>query len=139
MYVIGANGLEIPVNGVVDVPLTLGGKTLVGSLLVKEEPLSETPSQCGQCPVLLGCNVLRDLVKSVGGIDTLAQNWHLVSEVIKLSSRKDERHLLLLQYLLKQKWEVSSPSSIRIVNCRLDNGSPRSLIVSHVLIEPSHF
>ena len=46
--VIGANGLEIPVIGVVDVPLTLGGKTLVGSLLVKEEPLSDTPSQCGQ-------------------------------------------------------------------------------------------
>ena len=142
--VIGANGLEIPVIGVVDVPLTLGGKTLVGSLLVKEEPLSDTPSQCGQCPVLLGCNVLRDLVNSVGGIDTLGQNWHLVSEVLKLSSRKEEsgpsrEATPLAPVFTGDTWEVLPPSSVRIVNCRLDNGSPRSLTVSHVLIEPSHF
>ena len=94
--------------------------------------------------MLLGYNVLRDLVNSVGGIDTLGQNWHLVSEVLKLSSRKEEsgpsrEATPLAPVFTGDTWEVLPPSSVRIVNCRLDNGSPRSLTVSHVLIEPSHF
>ncbi|XP_041472249.1 uncharacterized protein LOC121421569 [Lytechinus variegatus] len=57
--VVGVGGVEVPVEGYVEVPITIEGQDLVGSFLVIHDEVGRS-AQC-EHPILLGCNILRQL------------------------------------------------------------------------------
>ena len=58
IHVVGA----IPAIGVVDVPIIVGRHTVDGSLLVRDQCVC-SHSRRTICPVIMGCNILREIVK----------------------------------------------------------------------------
>ena len=56
--VLGANGQEVPIEGYVIVPLTVGNVTLPAGFLVRSE-LEQNLDRYHSHPIILGCNILR--------------------------------------------------------------------------------
>ena len=59
MNVVGIGGLEVPIEGYVEVPVLIDGQTLKGSFLVTEDCVCRTVQS--DHPILIGCNILRKL------------------------------------------------------------------------------
>ena len=52
-------GLEVPIEGYVEVPVLIDGQTLKGSFLITEDGVCRTVQS--DHPILIGCNILRKL------------------------------------------------------------------------------
>ena len=59
MNVVGIGGLEVPIEGYVEVPIMLDGQILGGSFVVTEDSACRTVQS--EHPILIGCNILRKL------------------------------------------------------------------------------
>ena len=59
MNVVGIGGLEIPIEGYIEVPVLLDGQSLRGSFLITKDSACRAV-QLDQ-PILIGCNILRKL------------------------------------------------------------------------------
>ena len=91
LRVFGAGGLEVPIEGYIEVPLCIYNSTVVAHFLVVKDP-SNAKFMQGQCPVLLGCNVLRllkDLVIEPGHRD--AEAWSLTLQWYKHTRGNDQQ------------------------------------------------
>ena len=59
LNVIGVGGIEIPIQGYVEVPIVVKGRQIMGSFLVVADQACAT--QNSSSPILLGCNILKQL------------------------------------------------------------------------------
>ena len=59
LNVVGVGGIEIPIEGYVEVPIVVKGKQMIGSFLVVADQACAV--QDSRCPILIGCNILRHL------------------------------------------------------------------------------
>ena len=64
LKVVGANGLEVPLEGYLVASLTVFGETFLAGFLVKSYPNSDS-KESKDSGILLGCNVLRKLAQLV--------------------------------------------------------------------------
>ncbi|XP_071948803.1 uncharacterized protein [Antedon mediterranea] len=60
MNVIGVCGVEVPIEGYVEIPIVIGEQKLTGSFLVVSDAVTVT-NHSNEYPVLIGCNILREL------------------------------------------------------------------------------
>ena len=59
----GANDLDIPIKGYLEIPITIFGLTISACFLVRDDSSEASNERRRIYPVLLGCNVLRTLSK----------------------------------------------------------------------------
>ena len=59
----GANDLDIPIKGYLEIPITIFGLTITSCFLVRDDSSGPSPERRKVYPVLLGCNILRTLAK----------------------------------------------------------------------------
>ena len=135
--VIGANDLEIPIVGITDVPLSIGGKCVMASLLVKQDKGLDLTEHRQKFPVLLGCNVLRRILEVVPehGLD---KELRFSMNVLKLGgklcgqvSQSNDKNVSSLGVVTGDSWFTIPPRSIRVMECHL-SGSKQN---GSVLIE----
>ena len=65
LSVVGASGVEIPIKGCIKVPIKFGTDTINAFLIVDDRENVRKTERRQEYPLLLGCNVLRALVKDV--------------------------------------------------------------------------
>ncbi|KAJ8030630.1 hypothetical protein HOLleu_27098 [Holothuria leucospilota] len=78
----GANGLDIPFEGYVELPIKAMGHEFMGSFLIQPDASCQS-SKREEFPVLLGCNILRKLrgvVPSPLNLDK--DNWEMVLQCL---------------------------------------------------------
>ena len=81
--VYGINGLKLPLQGYIVVPLTLGALTIDAHFLVVDDDLSGFRAGV---PIILGCNVLRALQNApVSPYSDDAESWQLIRRWCQLS------------------------------------------------------
>ncbi len=62
LQVYGANGMEIPIKGYVEIPLSLLGQNLTAYFLVVDDcSTGEALGRGKRAPVLIGCNIMHEL------------------------------------------------------------------------------
>ena len=84
--VYGANDLEIPLEGYLQAPVTVYGKTVEGVFLVRRDDQGE-PRRGTRPTVLLGCNILRELLPmNIPGNSPDKADWELVSRAMTSAS-----------------------------------------------------
>ena len=59
----GANDLDIPIKGYLEIPITIFGSTFTACFMVRDSSSVGSTERRKQYPVLLGCNILRTLAK----------------------------------------------------------------------------
>ena len=77
--------MEVPIEGFLEVPIKVFGQTLMASFFVKADvSLGAVGRRIGH-PVLLGCNILRDIAKlSVEPVGPSSDDWKLVLQCLDL-------------------------------------------------------
>ena len=89
---VGANDLSIPIVGYFETNVTVYGQTLRGSFLVKQDN-NTTPRDGRRVshPVILGCNVLRNImycVRDKVSMDNVSSDWNLVFQSLEMTGRE---------------------------------------------------
>ena len=90
LRLVGANDLEIPVQGYLDVCLEAFRQRFNASILVsKDRKTPEGTAQHRHCPVLLGCNILQQIATRLGhlGKVQLDPDWEIALRWLKCSSQ----------------------------------------------------
>ena len=64
MKIVGVNDLDVPVEGYLDVLITLFRQTMMASFFVKPVASNSTVGRRNDYLVILGCNVLRLIAES---------------------------------------------------------------------------
>ena len=125
--VVGANNLSIPVIGVIEVPVTIGGQTVTATLLVRQKDQGHHT----QYPILLGCNTLRKLMKIID-LDKLDSDWRLTFAMMNLDGHTEVQQSqcssLSAPVVSRDRWEAIPGNSVRIMECHL-SGVPNSCVL----------
>ena len=139
--VVGANDLEIPIVGVLSVPITICGHTIDACLLVKQESESSHNNRRQQFPVLLGCNILRKELDVLSvGTQGLPSDWQFVSHVLGIGDKSVNEELKMkdatTSVVSAQSWQFLPSNSVRIMNCHLVSaGGPAKVVSKQVVID----
>lgn len=86
LEVYGVGGLEVPISGYIQVPLTVFHKTVDAHFLVVKDSCSDGLLSRKQSPLLLGCNILemlKDVIVEQGQLDTEA--WEVTLRWYRLT------------------------------------------------------
>lgn len=118
----GANGLEIPVEGYLEVPIKVFGQEMSGSFLVSGCNSQTDRMRSNKYPVLLGCNVLRELASRLGRYEPtdisseldLALRWFQSIEATCDQILEPQPSAMMARTL---KCEVLPPHSAQLVTC----------------------
>ena len=85
LKIVGVNDLDVPIEGYLDVPITIFGQTLMASFFVKPDTEGNSTSRRVKSPVILGCNVLRTIAeKSMEPVGPSKDDWQLALRWIQL-------------------------------------------------------
>ena len=122
--IVGANDLQIPIVGIVEVPLFVAGQKVCASLLVKRDSGLESTRRL-QYPVLLGCNVLRKIHRLVSVASSkLDEGWEFAFNVLSMDSTPSrsttpDTRPSDVNVVTRNSWEAVPPRSVKILECHL--------------------
>ena len=87
MKIVGVNDLSVPVEGYLDVPISIFGHTMMASFFVKQDTTMSVVGRRVEHPVILGCNILRVIAaKSLEPVGPSKDDWHLALRWIRLKT-----------------------------------------------------
>ena len=87
MKVVGANDLEVPVKGFLGVPIKVFGDTFMANFCVKPDGPPCSAGRRLDYPVILGCNVLRDIAKlAVEPSGPSKDDWQLALQCLHVAA-----------------------------------------------------
>ena len=89
---VGANDLEIPIAGYLEIPIEICGFSVRASFLVRSDAPSEPLSERRvQFPVLLGCNIFR-AIASIGVVPVgpCRDDWNVALQWFKCRDKQDQ-------------------------------------------------
>ena len=87
---VGANNLDIPVEGYIEAPVSIQGQTFNAVFLVTKDDAPSSPGgRREKFPVLLGCNILRVLARKLRGAERahISPDWDLALRWFKSHER----------------------------------------------------
>ena len=88
LRLIGANNLEISVAGFLETSIEVCGQKLAASFLASDRHTTKSPSnRRDQCPVILGCNILRAIAHSFDCVEQSMKEKRLDSSSSLVSIR----------------------------------------------------
>ena len=126
----GANDLEIPLEGFVVAPLTVYGHTITSGFLVKKDSvnLSDLPKRKQEFPIILGCNVLTDLISLAKNSEqTWSQNWQNAFKTLKIGQLSSLESEVMMNKAQKVKIhigrnnEMLPPNSVTSITCNVSD------------------
>lgn len=122
----GANGLEIPVHGYIEAFLELLGQKFKASFLVSKRIEQSRDNRNDNCPVILGCNILRKLESLIPDSMKLEPDWDLALTWVRSSSHvptdidSDLSRELPVLTLFSCEREVIPPRIVSRIRCKVD-------------------
>ena len=76
--IVGVNGLDVPFEGCLEVPITILGQTIKASFLVKQDAKESGVKRNAKCPVILGCYLLRAMAdRGMEPLGPSKNDWQL--------------------------------------------------------------
>ena len=135
--IVGVNDLEVPVDGYLDVPIKIFGKTMMASFFVKPDSVTGTVGRRPEHPVILGCNVLRAIANaSMEPVGPSREDWKLALRWMRPASSEQEvavnccaasvevadggmtAEALVVDAITSELITIH-PGEVRVINCRL--------------------
>ena len=135
--IVGVNDLEVPVDGYLDVPIKIFGKTMMASFFVKPDSVTGTVGRRPEHPVILGCNVLRAIADAaMEPVGPSREDWKLALRWMHLASSEQEvavnccaasvevadggmtAEALVVDAITSELITIH-PGEVRVINCRL--------------------
>ena len=132
LRVFGANGLEIPVKGYVEIPLDLLGQNLTAYFLVVDNTgAGEALGRGKRAPVLIGCNILHelrdvkiDVTRPDAEVWSTVLKWYQLTKVFPEEHTHKSTEICHATVSSGSKPQVLGPRESRSLKCRI--GAPVS-------------
>ena len=111
LNVVGVGGIEVPIEGFIEVSVEISGQTLQGGFLVAEDRVCNGTQS--DYPVLVGCNILRKMHEFSTGVGL---HSHVLKEAMNSQKKED-----CYTSVKTGKMEILPPYTIRRVVCQVEN------------------
>ena len=115
--VVGASGVDIPIQGCVEAPLSFGTDSIKAAFLIVDDRQSDRRTRQQEFPVILGCNVLRALQGLTDQVSVGSEDVGLVWESMKLAQPDHPQGSGLTAPVRVAGEELIPPCTVRRVRC----------------------